>query len=432
MPKKTMKAMTEQQRAGSQVFRWRLDTRRRAYGNPRRETSRRRATTQPASDLVVFSSRSSSPPSISHARLSAFLMPPVSLRFFTCVLMLFVANPVRAAKGEAVSSKARTPPNYTAEIAAARTGWVSESTAIRELLAKMRESTTTLQNLEDRLRRNREELSKLTAEKEAALKEMRAGMFCSGCGKTRSQILAQNDRFPHPGQRSIPPTPKQIQALEASYDGRIAALKKQRAPLDASDRKHRSQVSDLYHRFNTRKPVYHRHISREQELRRLDWGHEKLAVENQLRALRQNVFDAEQAIKKATTPEAKKNVPALETNLRILERQFADSRARGEAAEARTRQQADGFVQAALKNLELTAAAAKPVPNKFGLPGGWYLSKVILNPPTGVACAIAPLRRFELPGRSDPVRGRLESVPARRPAGASDTPKSMRELLEGK
>jgi hypothetical protein len=52
--------------------------------------------------------------------------------------------------------------------------------------------------------------------------EMLAGNFCTGCGKTRSEILATGSTFPHPGQRIRGATPEELERLEREYDGKLA------------------------------------------------------------------------------------------------------------------------------------------------------------------------------------------------------------------
>lgn len=64
-------------------------------------------------------------------------------------------------------------------------------------------------------------LSKYNADKAAKLDEYRQGLFCSGCGKTKSEILAVGDTFPHPGQSVIRATQAQIAAKEREMQAPI-------------------------------------------------------------------------------------------------------------------------------------------------------------------------------------------------------------------
>lgn len=366
------------------------------------------------------------------ASFSAFSF---SFRFAACLLVGGACGcELRAAQAQAEAAAGKAdagPPSYAKEIAAAHAGWVDESARIREILGKLQRLASALEDLEKRLERNRVELKKLEAEKEAAVEEMRKGLFCSGCNQTRTQILAKGDTFPHPGQRSVPATPAQVKAVADSFDQRIGALKKARAPMQDEERAKRAEVTNLYHEFMKRKPVYHVHIAREQEWREREWGGAKIAWERAMETLRRSILDIDQAIGAAATEEAKKQLPALEANRRILERQFADKLVQGEAMHARAEQTASSFVQGALKNLELTAEPARPLPNKWGLPGGWFIMQVILKPPAGVACRMEGLRRYSLPGRAGSVRDRLEGEPGKA-AGDAGKKKSMKEILEGK
>lgn len=50
--------------------------------------------------------------------------------------------------------------------------------------------------------------------KQLQLDEYRQGLFCSGCGRTKSDILSKGEQFPHANQTIIKPTPEQIAAKE--------------------------------------------------------------------------------------------------------------------------------------------------------------------------------------------------------------------------
>ena len=64
-------------------------------------------------------------------------------------------------------------------------------------------------------------LDRLTREKAEIMEEYRNGLFCSGCNKTKAQILAEGDQFPHPGQHIIQPTQDQIDAKERELQAPI-------------------------------------------------------------------------------------------------------------------------------------------------------------------------------------------------------------------
>jgi hypothetical protein len=56
------------------------------------------------------------------------------------------------------------------------------------------------------------------------MEEYRSGLFCSGCQKTKSEILATGSTFPHPGQQVIRPTQDQIDAKERELQAPIDRL----------------------------------------------------------------------------------------------------------------------------------------------------------------------------------------------------------------
>jgi len=95
--------------------------------------------------------------------------------------------------------------------------------------------------LSELLRKLQAELATLQNDKERLLGEYRSGLFCSGCGKTRSQILAKGESFPHPGQKIVQPTEKEIREKERSLQAPIEALlgrvnNTQKALLDETQR----------------------------------------------------------------------------------------------------------------------------------------------------------------------------------------------------
>jgi hypothetical protein len=62
---------------------------------------------------------------------------------------------------------------------------------------------------------------KLIDFKTIQMADYRAGLFCSGCNQTKTQILAKNEPFPHAGQQIIKPTPEQIAAKDRELQGPI-------------------------------------------------------------------------------------------------------------------------------------------------------------------------------------------------------------------
>lgn len=69
-----------------------------------------------------------------------------------------------------------------------------------------------------------DQTQKLQDEMEHKMGEFRSGLFCSGCKKTKSEILASGSTFPHPGQKIIRPTPEEIVAKERELQAPIDLL----------------------------------------------------------------------------------------------------------------------------------------------------------------------------------------------------------------
>lgn len=232
--------------------------------------------------------------------------------------------------------RAGEPPvvsNLAKDIAEARTGWMKESGIIRGLLGKLNALAPSLKDLESRRDKAQAEVRKLTAEKARALDEMRKGEFCSGCNKTRSQIEAEGDRFPHPGQQSLPPTPEQLKALEEDYDRRIAVPRNQRSALESEFRAKRGELDSAFADLQSARTRYHGYITREGETRRIQWVGEKTALEKQLAALKAAMGEAEKAVADATERQ-KSAVRRLQQQKIAQERDVAEADAEEEAARA--------------------------------------------------------------------------------------------------
>ena len=81
------------------------------------------------------------------------------------------------------------------------------------------------------------ELSALRDKMAATLDEYRQGLFCSGCGKTKSEILAAGQTFPHSGQTVIRATPEQIAAKERELQAPIDRDAREQKDVEAQRRK---------------------------------------------------------------------------------------------------------------------------------------------------------------------------------------------------
>lgn len=86
------------------------------------------------------------------------------------------------------------------------------------------EHRRTLKTLESQTERLKQERFSMEHKKDCELNELRKGLFCTGCGKTRSQILATGSQFPHPGQRIRKATPEEIDAKRTEWDAKIGEV----------------------------------------------------------------------------------------------------------------------------------------------------------------------------------------------------------------
>ena len=332
--------------------------------------------------------------------------------------------------GRTVAAADATPPparpTLGKRITEARNLWQADAAKIRDLLAKLKTLVQTLTGLESKISRLRADIRKLEGEREAALDEMRQGLFCSGCMKTRAQIVASGDTFPHQGQRSIPASPEQIKQCEDTYDGRLDPLRQQLKTAQNDERQRLSDLQAAHHALNVQIPAYHRDIAQEQDLRQSDWGGEKDVLEDNFDDLESPIADAESAVRDGPAEERE----LRQANVRILQKQLADAVRGAEGVRLRAQQQADAFVRAATASLKSLGELASPLPHKFGLPGGWFLNKLISIPPRAVACQLVGIRKVAGAAAGETAND-LRDAPTTSKNTAPPRP-SMKDFLEGK
>jgi hypothetical protein len=68
--------------------------------------------------------------------------------------------------------------------------------------------------LDKLIRELQDKLARARALMDETMADYRAGLFCSGCGKTKTEILRVGDTFPHPGQQIVRATKEQIDSKE--------------------------------------------------------------------------------------------------------------------------------------------------------------------------------------------------------------------------
>lgn len=314
--------------------------------------------------------------------------------------------------------------NQTKEAVAARSRWETEGRTLRTLLRKLAGLTANIDKLRKELSAAQKAYRQLQRDKEIALEELRRGDFCSGCGMTRSQIEGSGQRFPHPGQVRRPARPEDFKKLEDDYAGRLRAAKSKIERLEQERSQKSGNASDLHFEFMNRRPVYHREIAREGEFRLRAWNTEKAQLENQLDGIRDRLASLQRGAHTEPT--------ADDGAVRALERDLGEQTQRAESDYLRAEQEANAYVLAATRDLQETSKAAQPIIALEGVPSGWFLSSSILSPPTAVSCRLLRIRQRE--GGAHPgARSLLEGGGAkpRSPPGTA-SPKTVRDLLEGK
>ena len=122
----------------------------------------------------------------------------------------------------AVARSNRPPPSYAREMAD------RVVSSLDGLTGKAAELLVEIKRLEEAQRLLAQEIQTLVDSMAAEMNDYRNGLFCSGCNRTRTAILAMGDTFPHPGQHVIRATPEQIAAkekeLQAPIDRKNAEL----------------------------------------------------------------------------------------------------------------------------------------------------------------------------------------------------------------
>jgi len=114
------------------------------------------------------------------------------------------------------------------------------SARVVQTIAGLAKTTAEAKNRLDQTRARADELRRgirpLERERDSLMEEYRHGLFCSGCGQTKSQIEAKGQRFPHRGQSIVRPTEAQLAAKETEtqrpVDRAIEQLRRAEAEID--------------------------------------------------------------------------------------------------------------------------------------------------------------------------------------------------------
>lgn len=127
---------------------------------------------------------------------------------------------------EALATRSNRPPGwlgpeYARDMASSVTG------AILSLVRAYGATADQIGKLQAEEKQLTDKLNEAIRNKEAILDEYRQGLFCSGCGRTKSDIISKGEQFPHSGQTIIKPTPEQIAAKERELQQGIDRLAQQ-------------------------------------------------------------------------------------------------------------------------------------------------------------------------------------------------------------
>jgi predicted Fe-S protein YdhL (DUF1289 family) len=113
--------------------------------------------------------------------------------------------------------------------------------AIDSLTLSLSDLVKKLHQLDAEAARLGSDLSTLRYDMDSKLEEYRQGLFCSGCGKTKSEILAKGETFPHAGQTVIKATPAQIASKQSELQ---APIDRAEGELDRNRRTRKKSMDD--------------------------------------------------------------------------------------------------------------------------------------------------------------------------------------------
>ncbi|WP_446325776.1 hypothetical protein [Blastomonas sp. CACIA14H2] len=127
---------------------------------------------------------------------------------------------------EALATRSNRPPGWLGP-EYARDMASSVTSAILSLVRAYGATADQIGKLQAEEKQLTDKLNEAIRNKEAILDEYRQGLFCSGCGRTKSDIISKGEQFPHSGQTIIKPTPEQIAAKERELQQGIDRLAQQ-------------------------------------------------------------------------------------------------------------------------------------------------------------------------------------------------------------
>lgn len=326
---------------------------------------------------------------------------------------------------------AATAVNFPAAIAEARRAWGDDSRELADLLRRMATAAGKATHAEEKLAEAHKTLAKLRKELAETLKELRSGAFCTGCGRTRSDLLAKGESFPHPGQQSRPATPEEIARAERDFDARMEIQRRLIARHEPELKDARSDLTDLHHRYLVLLPKFHGHLAQEQEHRLGKWLDEKTTAETGLKALHEAIAAITAKMKAMTDADQARLAQA---ELEQTERQLMQRVAASRIANDRARQEERFFRKDILSHLDSLGRLAEAIPNRFAVDGR-FISTSIRNSPKPIGYTVNDIY---VGGPSATVSDlqRLLSGDAK----ANDKPdapkrpgdKSVKDLLDGK
>lgn len=182
----------------------------------------------------------------------------------------------------------------------------SVMSALRGLTQLAMNTATKLAREEGTAAKLSAELARLVEDKSRLMGEYRSGMFCSGCGQTRSQILAKGETFPHSGQVIVRPTPEQIARKEAELDAEVDRKRKAWAGADEEVQRTRGFKSRLELQLTEGNRLWNTALSLANGLRLQAGLATQAMFAPELSEISKAIEAAENQLRRATEPAAQK------------------------------------------------------------------------------------------------------------------------------
>ncbi|TDM04897.1 MAG: hypothetical protein C4K60_20900 [Ideonella sp. MAG2] len=160
--------------------------------------------------------------------------------------------------------------------------------------------------------------------------DYRQGLFCSGCGKTKTEILKAGDTFPHPGQQILRPTLAQIAAKEREMQQPVDRAQSELKELVAKRDKNAAEREEALAKMEAGLALWNTSLAYERQA--IEW---RLRQSERAYNADRQTLDHTAAQVAGTTPEATRERDRIRQARATLEKRQRQSRDDIAAAQSR-------------------------------------------------------------------------------------------------